>query len=282
MTLQGFAASVMAGGLALTLSTSGLAMEKGSQLAEIIERGVLKAGVRQDNPPHSFIDRSGSWVGFDVDMAHAIADSLDLALKMVPVDELTRISFLQNGTIDIAAASMSHTWKRDDVVDFSQTYFWSSQTFLVRQDRVSQLEDLVGKPVAMSRGSHSVGNWKAWLRRQAHPVDTGLIIEFGDKQSAVRAVLQGAVLGWAEDAEILVSYAREHPELTVLLNDAIGMKQDGIGVRENSSDLLDAINRALQEIERSGLYDEIYNEWFGPESATPIPMLRRIEIWPDG
>ena len=282
MTLHRIAASVIAAGLAQTLSVSSLAIGEGVQLAEIVERGVLKAGIRQDNPPHSFIDSSGSWVGFDVDMAQAIADSLGLELKKVPVDELTRISFLQNGTIDVAAASMSHTWKRDEVVDFSQTYFWSNQTFLVRRDKVSELEDLVGKPVAASRGSHAIGNWRAWLRKRGHPVENGMIIEFGDKQSAVRAVIQGAVFGWAEDAEILVSYAREHPELTVLVDDSIGMKQDGIGVKENSSDLLDAINRAIQEIEKSGLYDEIYKKWFGPQSMAPIPLVRRIEVWPDG
>lgn len=256
--------------------------DDGSGLTKIMDHGVIKAGIRRDNPPHSFVDGSGNLVGFDVDIAEGIADQLGVELEKVPVDELTRISYLQNGTIDIAAASMSHTWKRDEQVDFSQTYFWSSQTFLVRADQVSSYAELVGKPVGMSRGSHAIGNWKTWLQRHGHPIDDKLIVEFGSKQAAVQAVLQGAVHGWAEDAEVLVAYAREHPELKILREDAIGVKQDGIGVRENDSDLRDAINKALQALETTGAYTAIYDRWFGSESETFVPLIQRIEVWPHG
>jgi polar amino acid transport system substrate-binding protein len=44
----------------------------------------------------------------------------------------------------------------------------------------------------------------------------------------------------------------------------------------------DAINFAIQRIAKSGRYERIYNTWFGPESATPMPEAGEIEIWPDG
>lgn len=268
-------------GPASLLAADALAAEE-SRLSEIKERGVIKAGIRRDNPPHSFINGEGEWVGFDVDITEGVADQLGVELEKVPVDELTRISYLQNGTIDIAVASMSHTWKRDEQVDFSQTYFWSGQTFLVDKDKVSDYAGLVGKPVGMSRGSHSIGNWKEWLRRNGHAVDEDKIMEFGNKQTAVQAVRSGAIAGWAEDAEVLASYARQHPELVVLHDNSIGMKQDGIGVRENDSKLRDAINRALQQLATSGAYQDIYDRWFGPDSETPVPQLYRIEVWPNG
>ena len=264
------------------LGANAMAEEAPSVLDRVLERGVLVAGIRQDNPPHSFINDAGEWVGFDVDIAQGIADQMGVELERVLVDEITRISYLQIDRIDIAAASMSHTWKRDEAVDFSQTYFWSAQTFLVLKDKVGKLDDLVGKPVGMSRGSHSVGNWKAWLASGGHDVNGDHIVEFGDKQVAVNAVLAGKVHGWAEDAEVLASYAAANPKLGVLSQEAIGMKQDGIGVKNNDSRMRDAVNRALQNIESSGQYDVIYNRWFGPESETPMPLTNRIEIWPEG
>ena len=253
-----------------------------SVIDRVKERGVLVAGIRQDNPPHSFIDEEGNWVGFDVDIANGIAEVLGVELERVPVDEITRITYLQNGTIDIAAASMSHTWKRDEQVDFSQTYFWSAQTFLVRKDGAQSLVDLVGQKVGMNRGSHSIGNWKHWLEQNGHPVNEDDIIEFGNKQIAMNAVLSGQIAGWAEDAEVLANYAKHNPDLTVLMGEAIGMKQDGIGVIANDSKMRDAINAALQELEKSGAYLEIYNRWFGPDSETPLPLTNRIEVWPGG
>jgi polar amino acid transport system substrate-binding protein len=250
-------------------------------LDEIERRGVLNAGIRFDNPPHSFIDDDGSWVGFDVDIAEALADELGVRLERVRVDELTRISFLQNGRIDVAVASMSHTIERENEVDFSQTYFWSKQTFLVRRGEIDSLDDLVGETVGMDRGSSAIGNWRDWLADNGYPEDAE-IVEFGDKQAAAEAVRQGAIAGWAEDYEILASFANQHRSLTVLSDESIGLKLDGIGVRENDSELRDAINLALQTIESSGRYVDIYDRWFGPDSETPVPLQGRIEVWPQG
>jgi polar amino acid transport system substrate-binding protein len=276
------AALVLIAVIARPLTGATPAAAQKSRIETVLGRGTLIAGIRRDNPPHSFIDGSGNWAGFDVDIAEKIASELGVKLQKVPVDEFTRISFLQTGGIDIAAASISHTRKREEQIDFSQTYFWSRQTFLVRKDRASSYADLVGKPVGVSRGSHSIGNWKTWLGEHGHEVRDDRILEFGSKQGAVQAVLQGVVAGWAEDQEVLISYARAQPDSTVLLDDSIGMKQDGIGLPKNDSKLRDAINRALQAIEKSGSYTTIYDRWFGPGTDTPIPLTDRIEVWPDG
>jgi polar amino acid transport system substrate-binding protein len=217
-----------------------------------------------------------------VDIAEAIAEDLGVKLEKVKVDELTRISFLQNGQIDIAAASISQTKKRHQQIDFSQTYFWSKQTFLVRKGEVKSLSDLVGKRVGVSRGSHAIGNWRDWLTRKGHAFDQSLVVEFGNKQAGVEAVRQGAVAGYAEDYEVLATFAKNTATLAVLDGEAIGMKQDGIGVRENDSKIRDAVNFALQNIAKSGKYEKIYNTWFGPASTTPMPEAGEIEIFPDG
>jgi polar amino acid transport system substrate-binding protein len=245
------------------------------------ERGVLRAGIRFDNPPHSFITEDGDWVGFDVDIAGALAKELRVKLERVRVDELSRISYLQEGKIDVAVASMSHTVEREEAIDFSQTYFWSRQTFLVRKGEIDTLDDLVGKHVGMDRGSSAMGNWRDWLEAHGYPDDAD-ITEFGDKRAAVQAVRQGAIAGWAEDYEILASFARRDPSLAVLPGPGIGVKLDGIGVKEDDSRLRDEVNYALQRIETSGEYDRIYDRWFGQESDTPMPRQERIEVWPDG
>jgi polar amino acid transport system substrate-binding protein len=260
---------------------SATSARRASLLDEVMEEGVLRAGIRFDNPPHSFIDEGGEWIGFDVDIAAALADELGVELVKVRVDELTRISFLKNGKIDVAVASMSHTHEREKEIDFSQTYFWSKQTFLVRQGEIASLEDLVGKSVGMDRGSSAIGNWRDWLAGNGFPGDPE-IVEFSDKQAAAEAVRQGAIAGWAEDYEILASFAKVDPALAVLADESIGLKLDGIGVRENDSEMLDAVNAALQRIASSGRYDEIYDRWFGPGSDTPVPRQGAIEVWPQG
>jgi polar amino acid transport system substrate-binding protein len=265
----------------VALHRDATAQGPGTLLDVVKKRGVVRAGIRFDNPPHSFIDERGRWMGFDVEIAEAVAKQLEVQLEKVKVDELTRISFLKTGQIDMAVASMSHTIKRDLEVDFSVTYFWSKQTFLVKSGQIKSLSDLVGKRVGMSRGSHSIGNWKSWLTKHGHTAPPE-IVEFASKQAAVEAVRQGAIAGWAEDYEVVGSFAKRDAALAVLGNEGIGMKQDGIGVRENDSKWRDAINFALQRLAANGEYDRIYDRWFGPASDTPIPKQGEIEIWPGG
>lgn len=252
-----------------------------SVLDSVKQAGVVRAGIRTDDPPHGFVDGKGNWVGFDVDIANAVAKRLGVKLQRVKVDELTRISYLQDCKIDMAAASMSHTVKRDDQVDFSETYFFSSQTFLVKKGAIRSLNDLAGKRVGGDRGSNAPGNWQSWLTRHGKRSNPQVVL-FNDKQAAVQAVEQGAIAGYMEDYEILASFAKQHPDLEVLQNAPIGPKYDGLGVQENDSKWRDAIDYALQGIWSCGQYRRIYNKWFGAESATPVPLQGQIEVWPQG
>ncbi|MDT5035899.1 MAG: polar amino acid transport system substrate-binding protein [Micromonosporaceae bacterium] len=253
-----------------------------SRLDQIKKSGVLKVGTRVDNPPHSFYDDKGAWVGFDLDIANAIAKRWNVKLELVKVDELTRISFLQNNKIDLAAASISKTRKRGQQVDFSQTYFFSTQTFVVRKGQITSYRDLVGKKVGASRGSSSIGNWNAWLARNGLPADNG-IQQFGDKHAALAAVKQGAIAGWTEDYEVLANYAKNDPDLTVLnVPGGTGVKLDGVAMHKNDSTLRQAVDVALQDIAASGEYDTMYDHWFGPTSTAPVPRQGSIEVWPGG
>jgi polar amino acid transport system substrate-binding protein len=249
---------------------------------QIKKAGVLRVGTRVDNPPHSSYDSGGAWVGFDLDIANAIAKRWGVKLQLVKVDELTRISFLQNNKIDLAIASISKTKKRGKQVDFSQTYFFSTQTFLVRKGAITSYRDLVGKKVGADRGSSAIGNWNAWLTRNGFAKDDG-VQQFGDKHAALAAVKQGAIAGWTEDYEVLASYARGDPSLAVLnVPGGTGVKLDGIAMHKNDSPLRQAVDLALQDIAATGEYNSIYNRWFGPGSTAPVPRQGSIEVWPNG
>jgi polar amino acid transport system substrate-binding protein len=280
-------ARLSAGLLAVLLILAGCGKTKaqagsGSHYDEVKKAGVVRVGTRVDNPPHSFYDAKGTWVGFDLDIATAIAKRWGVRLDLVRVDELTRISFLQNNKIDLAVASISKTKKRGEQVDFSQTYFFSTQTFLVRKGSITSYRDLVGKKVGADRGSSAIGNWNSWLARNGFPPDNA-IQQFGDKHAAVAAVKQGAIAGWTEDYEVLASYAGNDPELTVLnVPGGTGVKLDGIAMRKNDSALTQAVNLALQDIAASGEYETIYNRWFGAGSTAPVPRQGSIEVWPNG
>ncbi|MDR0341596.1 MAG: transporter substrate-binding domain-containing protein, partial [Nocardiopsaceae bacterium] len=125
-------------------------------------------------------------------------------------------------------------------------------------------------------------NWLAWLKHHGHAGDTH-VESFGTKQASLNAVKTGAAAGWVEDYELLASYARNDPGLYVIQDPGgVGVKLDGVGMHKNDSQLMLKVNLALQQLAASGEYRLIYNRWFGPGSATPVPLMGHIEVWPNG
>jgi polar amino acid transport system substrate-binding protein len=248
-----------------------------STLDKVTAAGVVRVGIRFDNPPLSYIDANGNWVGFDVDLANELAGRLGVKIEPVKVDETTRISFLQEGKIDLAVASMNHTRKREAAVDFSLTYFWDNQTFLVRKGEFESLEDLFGRKVALNAGSSAIDAWKKYAADRGGAAPE--IVEFTDKVAAVQALRDGAVDGYAEDGITLLALAAGDENL-VLLPGGINPVQFGIGLPVNDSAWRDAVNYALQDIWKDGTYLTIYNKWLGPNADVHLPLGGQMEIWP--
>ncbi len=266
-------------GLAVAACTSlTTSTQPASTLDRVRQAGKMRVGIRFDNPPLSYIDADGNWVGFDVDLAQALADQLGLEIEQVKVDETTRISFLQEGKIDLAVASMNHTRSREAAVDFSITYFWDNQSFLVRKGTYTSIDELMGKKVAANAGSSAIPSWQAYSEAAGGPPPE--IVEFTDKLAAMQALRDGAVEGYTEDNITLLALAAGDPGLE-LLPGGHNPVRFGLGLPENDSEWRDTVNLALQELWKNGTYHKIYNKWLGPEADIHLPLGGEMEVWPE-
>jgi polar amino acid transport system substrate-binding protein len=267
--------SVVLGVLAAACGSDG---EAETRLDSVQESGVVRIGVRNDNPPMSFISDTGAWVGFDVDLAAAMAAELDVEAELVVVDGTTRISFIQDGRVDMSIASMNHTRSRDESIDFTITYFWDNQSFLVRAGTYAAIDDLIGETVAANVGSSVIASWEAYVAERDGPMPD--IVQFDDKLAAMQALRDGAVEGYSEDNITLLSLAAGDEGLA-LLPGGHNPVQFGIGVPEDDSRWRDRLNTALQELWNDGTYMSVYERWFeGPERIIDLPLGGQMELWP--
>lgn len=116
---------------------------------------VLTMGTSADFPPFETIDAAtGEYIGFDIDLANAVAEELGYELKIENMDFGGLISALQSERLDFIISGMSATEERKESVDFSTEYHKSGEMFVTLKDSaIKTLEDLDGKTVGVQLGS---------------------------------------------------------------------------------------------------------------------------------
>jgi polar amino acid transport system substrate-binding protein len=248
-----------------------------NKLEDIKARGTLIAGVKDAVVPFGFVDEeTNQLVGMDVDICRYIADKLGVKLQLKPVTSATRIPMLAQGSIDIAAATMTHKFAREDTIDFSITYFMDGQKILVKKDSgIKSVADLAGKKVGTSKGSTSEKNIK-------EAQSDCRVLSFEGYPQAFLALQQGKVAAVTTDSTILLGLKNSAPNADefAIVGDFISAEPYGLGLPENESDFRDFVNKTLADMWRSGDYEKIYTKWFGPDTKYYLPLNWQMELWP--
>jgi polar amino acid transport system substrate-binding protein len=263
--------------LVMALAAGVATAQEKSTLDVVKERGTLVAGVKDSVVPFGFVDEAArDLVGFDVDICRYIADELGVDLELKPVTSSNRIPMLTDGQVDILAATMTHKMERDEVIDFSITYFMDGQKLLTAVDSgIESYADLAGKKVGSVKGSTSEKNIL-----DVQPDCE--VVSFEGYPESFLALKQGKVVAMTTDSVILVGLkgSDPEPEKWAIVGEAFSIEPYGLGLPENDSEWRDFVNFTLIKMWNSGDWREIYDTWLGPDTNYYMPLTWDMEIWP--
>jgi ABC-type amino acid transport substrate-binding protein len=110
-------------------------------LESVRARGRLRVGFVLNQHPFSHWNRQGELVGFDVEMAHALARELGVALELAPVPRAEIVEALEAGRVDVVMAGVLLTTHRASRVVFSASYLAETLAFLVPDHRRSEFAE---------------------------------------------------------------------------------------------------------------------------------------------
>ena len=88
----------------------------------------LRVGVIGAFAPCSYVDESGEWAGYEVEVAKMIADSLGAEIEFVEVTSDSRISSIETGKVDICMGNSTRTMARAQKVAFSDNILTLTST----------------------------------------------------------------------------------------------------------------------------------------------------------
>ncbi|XMB67534.1 amino acid ABC transporter substrate-binding protein [Mycoplasmatota bacterium zrk1] len=249
--------------LMFVVTLTACSKEEKIDLKEIEERGYIIMGLDDTFAPMGFRDESNEIVGFDVDLAKELFGSAGIKLRFQPIDWAMKETELNNGNIDMIWNGYTITQERKEKVNFSTPYISSRQVIITLIDsEIDKISDLEGKVLATQTGSSSL-NAITESEELMSFVSEDEIILFGSYNEAFIDLKARRIDAIVAD-EILVRYYMSSNEETEykILDDDLGYDEFGIGLRKESTDLLELINNLLDEMKQDKRAAKISVKWF--------------------
>ena len=233
----------------------------GGTVAEIKARGVLRVGATGDYRPMSFRDpETGTYWGFDAELAEDLAAALGVKLQYVPTTWPTLMADTLAGKFDLAICGITVTDARKEQALMSDGYLGNGKTVLCRAEDAGKYTSLE----AINRPEVTVmenpGGLNEKFARENLPNATLVIHDVNEEIPGLVASGEADVM----ITEILEAawYVGQDSRLAApLIYEPFTQGQLGVLMPKGSESLLNYVNAFLAEEKASGRIDELAEEY---------------------
>ena len=226
------------------------------------ETGVWRVGMDPSFPPFESLDAAGRPVGFDVDLAEAIAAhwGVRVAIGGIGFDQL--IDAVAAQQVDSALSALPRFPERAKEVSFSSPYVEAGIVIAVPAGSdIGRADDLSGRKVAAEWGSAGDAEARGLRARLSGGLELVL------RESGELAL--GAVLSGEADAAVVdaISLALFDPAGEQLMSVGPPLRPDPYVaiVPADAPDLLGHVNEALAALETDGVLPALRARWLSPK-----------------
>ena len=236
------------------------------QAPSTLDKDTLIVGLDDTFAPMGFKDESGEIVGFDVDLAKAMGEKLGKAIEFQSIDWSMKETELNAGNIDFIWNGYSISDERKEQVDFSTPYLKNRQIIITLADsEINTKADLAGKTVAAQTGSTAVDAIEAEPEVLATFKD-GKPVTYESNNDVLMDLEAGRVDAAVAD-EIIVRYylSKKGEDKFKILDENFGDEEYGVGMRKGDTTMVEAFNKAYEELKADGTVAEISTKWFGED-----------------
>lgn len=233
----------------------------GDLLDQIKSRGEITVAMEGTWAPWTYHDENDNLVGYDVEVANAIAEKLGVKVNFVEGEWDGLLAGLDAGRYDIMVNGVGITPDREEKYNFSTPYAYNRTAVIVRgdYDEISSMEDLNGKKTANTISSTYATQAEAY-GAEVTGVD--------DLNQTIELLLAGRIDATLNAEVTFFDYLKAHPDANVKIaaySDEV--EQVAIPVRksDDTATLLSAINDALAEMDKDGTLASLSEKYFGTD-----------------
>ena len=251
--------------LLVALAVILLAAPRGEDgLDRVLRTGMLRVGLDASFPPFEMLDADGEVIGYDADLAAAIARELGVDVEFANIGFDGLYDALQAERVDVVISGLPYDERRTQDVHYSQSYFNAGQVLVVRSGEMRGIGDLeaaktwlFGEKVAVEWGSMGDMEVRGW---QSDGLDLEILAE-ADASQALAVVESGQARAAVVDAVAAYSYLGDNRTLEILID--ITDEPYVIAAANNAPRLARRIDDCLDGLRESGELNALEERWLG-------------------
>ncbi len=248
---------------ALALGMAGCSQPASTEAADnglkTVESGKLIMATSADFPPYEYYE-GDQVVGIDAEIAKAVADKLGLELVIEDTKFDSIIVGVQSGKYDIGCAGMTVTEERLQSVNFTSTYATGIQSVIVPEgSEITDVDTLLDGDYIVGVQIGTTGDIY-----MTDDVGEDRIDRYQKGTDAIIALTSGKVDAVVIDNEPAKAFVAANDGL-VILDTAYAEEEYAMCLSKDNEDLLNAINGALDELEKDGTLDAIVAKYIPAE-----------------
>jgi glutamate transport system substrate-binding protein len=253
--------------------------EAGSTMEKLNKAQKITVGTKFDQPLFGLKGLDGKPAGFDVEIAKIIAKELGIPDSKIVWQETpstVREQVIQDGKVDIVAATYTINDKRKEKIDFAGPYYVAGQTILVKSSDNSitgpdSFKDGT-KKVCSVTNSTPAANIEKYVKDKA----TQLVL-FDKYGKCLDALKGGQVDAITTDNVILTGYISQNQGQFKLAGSTFTQEPYGIGLKKGDDKFRAFINDTLEKAFTDGRYLQAWKDTAGKVDTNPpaTPTINR-------
>ena len=225
------------------------------------EKTTFTVGFDAEHPPYGYMDETGEYTGFDLELAQAVCDLEGWELVKTPISWDSKDMELESGTIDCIWNGFTMNGREDDYT-WSDPYVDNSQVMVVAENSgIETFDDLAGKVVGVQAASAALQLLQDEEGQKALADTFGALQEFADYNSAFVELQAGSVQAVAMDIGVAQYQIKTRGEGFKIMDEKLNSEKYAIGFKLGNEELRDKVNADLQTLLADGTFDELAEKY---------------------
>ena len=232
----------------------------GTSLNRILQKGELVVGITGTQPPLNATTKDGKIIGFDADIAAAIAKNMGVKVKYSKMQFSDLLPALEAGKVDMVLSSMTMTLSRNLKVAFVGPYYISGKGILTKAKTIGALQkaDGLNKPefkVAALKGSTS-------QKFAETTAPKAVLISTNSYDEAVEMLFQNKIDALIADYPFCAFTAFRYEDKGLIAGQSkLTFEPLGIAVSEDAL-LINWLQNFMMALDGSGQLKKLNQRWF--------------------